>query len=318
MIDNRAVVVDRAAPGHLAVREVAWPEPKPSEAVVGVRAISLNRGETRRATSGPDGWRPGWDLAGVVVQAAADGSGPSESTGVVGLLSSGAWAEFVAVPTNALAELPDAVSFGEAATLPVAGLTALHALARGGLAPGRSVCVTGATGGVGTFAIQLAHLAGARVTAQVRRPDQASGVRQIGADAVVVGATMAAFDEHGPYDLILESVGGTCLGAALATLARGGSCVSVGGSASHEATCDFRRFRQTGRTTLYGFQLFDELAPEPASAGLARLVGLVAEGRLKPIVGVEVPWSEIAVVAHRLLDRQFVGKAVLHVSAGPD
>jgi NADPH2:quinone reductase len=65
-----------------------------------------------------------------------------------------------------------------------------------------------------------------------------------------------SFAQHAPYDLVLESVGGQCLAAALSTLAKDGVCVSLGGSASHEVTCDIRQFRQTGRTTLYGFILF--------------------------------------------------------------
>lgn len=266
---------------------------------------------------GGDSWYPGWDLAGVVAEAAADGSGPPAGARVVGLLRSGAWAETVAVPANALATLPDAVTFAQAATLPVAGLTALYALAKRGLLVHRRVCITGATGGVGDFAVQLARLAGAEVIAQIRHPDRAALVERIGASAVVVGDETAAFARHGPYDLVLESVGGRCLAAALATLASDGVCVSLGGSASHEATCDFRRFRQTGRATLYGFMLFEELALEPASVGLAHLAGLVAAGRLEPTIGVEAPWTQIGQVARRLLDREFVGKAILHVADQP-
>jgi NADPH:quinone reductase len=313
---NHAVLVDHAVPGALTIHEVALPTPLPSEALVRVAAISLNRGETRRAMEAADGWCPGWDLAGVVVQAAADGSGPPTGARVVGFLRSGAWAESVVVPTNALAALPDAVTFAQAATLPVAGLTALYALAKRGLLLHRRVCITGATGGVGDFAIQLAHLAGAKVIAQVRRPERVAMVKQIGADDVVIGETTPAFTQHAPYDLVLESVGGQCLAAALSTLAKDGVCVSLGGSASHEVTCDIRQFRQTSRTTLYGFILFEELAQEPAAVGLAHLAGLIAAGQLKPTISVEAPWTQIGQVAHQLLDRQFVGKAVLHVADG--
>jgi NADPH:quinone reductase-like Zn-dependent oxidoreductase len=239
------------------------------------------------------------------------------SARVVGLLRSGAWAEYVVVPANALAELPDAVTFAQAATLPVAGLTALYSLAKRGLLLHRRVCITGATGGVGDFAIQLARMAGAEVIAQVRRPDQAAMVEQIGADAVIIGEEITAFAQHAPYDLVLESVGGQSFAAAVASLAKDGMCVSLGGSASHEATCDFRQFRQTGRTTLYGFQLFDELALEPASVGLAHLAGLTEADQLRPTISVEAPWTEIGQVARRYLDREFVGKAVLHVAAEP-
>jgi NADPH:quinone reductase-like Zn-dependent oxidoreductase len=133
---------------------------------------------------------------------------------------------------------------------------------------------------------------------------------------VIIGDETAAFAQHGPYDLVLESVGGKCLAAALATLAKDGVCVSLGGSASHEVTCGIRQFRQTGRTTLYGFILFEELAQEPASVGLAHLADLIAAGKLKPTISVEAPWTQIGQVAHQLLDRTFVGKAVLHVADG--
>src|SRR5262249_6896577 len=93
---NRAVVVDPAAPGRLVIQEVAAPSPAPSEAVVRVHSISLNRGEVNGAMRAEAGRRPGWDFAGIVAQAAADGSGPKEGrrvVGMVGMVKHGAWAE---------------------------------------------------------------------------------------------------------------------------------------------------------------------------------------------------------------------------------
>src|SRR5439155_7576133 len=128
----RAVVVDPSVPGRLAIREVSLRDPDRDELSVRVTAISLNRGETRRALQVAEpGWRPGWDFAGVVESAAADGTGAKPGTRVVGLLPSGAWAERVNCRSHAVAALPDAVSDAEAATLPVAGLTAVHALRQG-------------------------------------------------------------------------------------------------------------------------------------------------------------------------------------------
>ena len=209
---------------------------------------------------------------------------------------------------GALAELPEKVTFSQAATFPVAGLTALHALAKGGLLLGRRVLVTGATGGVGDFAVQLARLAGAHVTASARRADQSAALRQLGAHEVVVGDDIPATPKH---DLVIESVGGRTLGTALGALERGGICVTLGVSASPEVTFDTRAFFATGRTTLYGFYLFTELGTEPASIGLRRLAELVAAGQLAPHVSVERPWTEIAQVAQDLMDRRFPGKAVL-------
>ena len=305
---NRAVVVDPEAPGRLVIRSVAEPTPDRGEAIVRVHAISLNRGEVRRSGMAAAGWRPGWDLAGSVERAAADGSGPRAGARVVGLLGEGAWAERVAVPAHALAEIPDKVTFSQAATFPVAGLTALHALAKGGLLLGRRVLVTGATGGVGDFAVQLARLAGAHVTASARRADQAPALSELGAHEIVVG------DEIPPtpkYDLVVDSVGGRTLGTALRALGRAGVCVTLGVSAAAEVTFDARDFFVAGRTTLYGLYLFTELGSEPASVGLRRLGDLVAAGQLAPHISVERPWAEISQVAQDLMARRFPGKAVL-------
>ena len=313
MVTNQAVVVDQKAPGKLIIHDIEMPHPSPSEALVSVSAISLNRGETRRSLQSEDGWHPGWDLSGVVEQAAVDGSGPPAGGRVVGFLPEGAWAKHVAVPTHSLASLPDVVTFAQAATLPVAGLTALFALAKRGDLLGRRVLITGATGGVGDFAVQLAQLSGAYVVASVRRADQVPEAQQAGADEVVIGDNVSDFSAHGPYDLVVESLGGTALASALGSLAKDGVCVSLGISASQEATFDVRTFFTTGRTSLYGFILFDEFHTESAAVGLARLAGLIATGKLTPRISVEAPWTEISSVAGQLIDRTFPGKAVLHV-----
>ncbi len=311
----QAVVADPHSAKRLVIREVSGPSPVPSEAMVRVAAISLNRGETRRAYQSEVAWQPGWDAAGVVEQAAADGSGPPAGARVVGLMRSGAWAEQVAIPTNALAELPEAVSFAQAATLPVAGLTALYALKHGGLLLHRSVLITGATGGVGDFALQLARLSGARVVAHVRRNEQVAEVKQAGADEVIVGDDLSKAPDAGPYDLVVDSVGSQTLATALTQLTKGGICVTLGVSAGAEVTFDAAQFFRVGRRALYGFILFEEFGDDPASDGLARLAGLVATGQLRPNISVEASWTEIAGVSQQLLDRRYPGKAVLHVPA---
>lgn len=308
-----AVVVEPEAVGRLSLGEVEEPDPLPSEALVRVEAISLNRGEVRRAETNEPGFRPGWDLAGTVERAAEDGSGPAEGVRVVGFLPSGGWAELAAVPTNALAELPDGVSFEEAATLPVAGLTAMYALEEGGNLVGRSVLITGASGGAGLFALQLARISGARVVALVRREEHVEMVTEAGAHEVIVSEDGGAAREHAPYDLILESVGGEVLGNALSMLATGGTCVSFGVSGGTEVTFDARTFYFTGGARLYGFILFHEVLAKPASVGLARLVRLLEEGKLRPRIEVQAPWTEVGEIAARLIDRGYTGKAVLRV-----
>jgi NADPH:quinone reductase len=308
----RAVVVDPESKARLSVADVAEPEPGPSEALVRVAAISLNRGEVRRAEAAEPGFRPGWDLAGTVERSAADG--PREGARVVGFLPSGAWAELAAVPTNALAELPGGVSFEEAATLPVAGLTALYALDKGGNLLGKNVLITGASGGAGQFALQLARMSGARVVALVRRQEHEELAREAGAHEVAVDENGAAAEEYGPYHLILESVGGEVLGNILPMLAPEGTCVSFGVSGGAEVTFDARELYLTGGANLYGFILFHEVISRPASEGLARLVRLVDEGRLRPSIEVEAPWTAVGDVAQQLIDRGYTGKAVLRVS----
>jgi len=312
----RAIVVDPEAPGKLSVKPVMLEPAARDEVVVRVTAISLNRGETRRAlTMAAPGWRPGWDFAGIVEEAAADGSGPGPGMRVVGLLPSGAWAERVTCRSHAVAALPDAVSDAQAATLPVAGLTALHALRQGGLLLGRKVLVDGASGGVGHLACQLASAAGAFVWGHVRRPEFQSMVAEATSGRVVLAPELAMAQPRGPFHLIVDSVGGSALSAALTMLAPNGTCVTLGVSQGNPVTFDSREFFGTGGTRLYGLTLFHELmSVERAGIGLALLADLIVAGKLKPRIEIEAPWTEIGAVARRLLDRDFAGKAVLHVS----
>jgi NADPH:quinone reductase-like Zn-dependent oxidoreductase len=311
----RAVVVDPSAPGRLAIREVGLRDPERDEVGVRVTAISLNRGETRRAVqSAEPGWRPGWDFAGIVDMAAADGSGPGPGTRIVGIVPSGAWAERVNCRSHAVAALPEAVGDAEAATLPVAGLTALHALRQGGLLVGRKVLVDGASGGVGHLACQLAAAAGAFVWGHVRRDEHRAAVAEWCQGRVVVGRELAAAEPFGPFWLILDSVGGSALATALGMLQQNGTCVTFGVSAASTASIESRDFFATGGTRLYGLTLFHELmSVERAGIGLGLLAELIAAGKLRPRIAVEAPWQEIGAVAQRLIDRDFVGKAVLHI-----
>lgn len=201
------------------------PEPRPDEALVEVRAYAVNNDEANLIARRPDGWRPGQDVAGVVIRAAADGSGPGRGARVGCYLDWEGWAERVAVPVHCMAELADSVSFEQAAALPVAGLTALRALRLGGAVLGRQVLVTGATGGVGQFAVQLAVAAGATVTSLVSGPDRIEEARALGAHRVVT-----ALDDPtlGPFHLVLEGVGGDVLAAAVRHLVPGGHLVWFG------------------------------------------------------------------------------------------
>lgn len=314
--DIRAIVVDETDPDRLAVRPARLAPAAPGEATIRVTAISLNRGEVKRAmTVMATGDRPGWDFAGVVEEAARQGEGPPVGTRVVGVLPSGAWAERVRAPISLLATLPDGVTDAQASTLPVAGLTALHALRKGGLLLGRKVLIDGASGGVGHLAVQLAAASGARVYAHIRREEQRSSIAEWCTGDIAVGPTLEAARAFGPFDLILDSVGGSALGAALGMLHPNGTCVTFGVSEASAVTFDSAAFFRPSGGSLYGMVLFNEMAKsETAGTGLALLADLTDRRVLQPRVEIEGPWTEIAGIARQLLDRRFSGKAVLHVS----
>ncbi len=193
------------------LRDVPEPDPAPNEAVIEVGAVSLNRGELTLLAMRPDGWRPGQDVGGVVLHPAADGTGPHRAAAVVAWVDEAGWGQRVAAPTSRVVALPETVAVEAAATLPVAGLTALRTLRIGGQLIGQRVLVTGAAGGVGRFAVQIAAMLGAEVVAVARNAERGSGLRDLGAGEVVPDVESAA----GTFDLILESAGGPSLSAAV-------------------------------------------------------------------------------------------------------
>ena len=240
----RALTHAPSAPHGLAFAEVDEPAPRAEQAPVAVHASSINFGELAfMAERRPAGHVPGNDAAGVVVTAAADGSGPGVGTRVVGFAGVGAWAECVAIDTDQLAILPDDVDAGSAAALPAAATTALRALRGLGPVLGRRVLVTGASGGVGRFAVQLAARAGAHVVAAVGRPERAAGLGELGAAEVVVG-----LDGIAPVFGVLDNVGGPLLGEAFGKLERGGLLQSIGHASREPTVVDFeaQRLRVTG------------------------------------------------------------------------
>ena len=174
--------------------------------------------------------------------------------------------------------------------------------------------VDGASGGVGHLACQLARAAGAIVWGHVRRDEQRAQVGEWCGGRVIVGRDLSAAKAQGPYWLILDSVGGSALSAAMGMLAPNGTCVTFGISEGSTAGIESREFFATGGARLYGLTLFHELmSVERASIGLALLAAEIEAGRLKPQIAVEAGWSKIGATAQRLIDRDFTGKAVLHI-----
>jgi len=306
----RAVLTTGQADAPVAVAQTGVPIAQPDQALLRVHAVSLNPGELRRARKRGAHEPIGWDFAGVVETAAADGTGPKAGARVVGFVANGAWADYVAAPTAQIGTLPDTVSFAAAATLPIAGLTALRTLRRGGDLGGKSVLIVPGTGGVGLFAVQLAKRAGGRVTAVVRSEPGAALVRELGAEAVVIGPTAGA-GAHGPYDLIVESLGGDSLGAALGMVAPDGTVVSFGQTVGATTTFAADAFYATGGASLYGFIIFYEARKDPVTRDLEQLAALVAAGELAARVDATLPFDEFNSAISARDDRKLSGKVVV-------
>ncbi len=303
-----AVVNTPGGPAPVAIREVAEPQPKPNEALVAVHAFSLNRGELRLFQVRPEGWRPGQDIAGVVLKQAADGSGPATGTRVVALTDWEGWAERAAVPSHRIAPIADNVSFAAAAALPVAGLTALRSLRHGAPLLGKRVLITGAAGGVGNLAVQLAARSGARVTAIVGSTERGRVLDGLGAAEIVTRIE----DSPGRFALILESAGAASLKAAIERVDHRGTVVIFGNSSGEPTEINFRDFAEHQNARIQAFHYFTSEPEERFGPDLALLAALVADGSLKPRI-VEHSWRELARIGPLLLGRHIAGKAIFHI-----
>jgi NADPH:quinone reductase-like Zn-dependent oxidoreductase len=303
----RAVVVDPQAPFGLRLDQVDIPVPGPGQVLIEAHHVSLNRGDINDARSGrvPTGAVLGSDVAGVIVRSAKDRSGPPVGTAVVAL-AAGAFAQKVVADVDALAVVPDGVDLATVATLPVAGVAAVQALRAGLLETplkGARVLVTGASGGVGRFATQLAAYGGAHVVAVVGDSSRAEELAALGADEVVTD--LGSIDE--PVDLVLDSVGGAQLVAAWALLAPGGNIQCIGASSGEPAT--FPAYATVGPAK----SLTSFLITAPIATDLAALVRLVAAGSLQAPIAWRGPLARVAEAAQAMLDRRMSGKAVLDV-----
>lgn len=309
----RALVVDHTVTAHLSLAEVADPVPTPGKALVRVEAVSLNSGEVKRATDpgAPGGTVIGWDAAGVVVRAAADGPGPAVGTPVVPLGADGGWAELRAVPSTLLGVVPGSADLGAVSTIPVAGLTTVQVLRRMGQLVGRRVMITGASGGVGRYAVQLAARAGGEVVAISGNTAQEDSLRALGAHEV--HADPAEVDR--PVFGVLDNVGGRQMVEAFGVLQAGGVLVSVGRSAGEDAVFPPEALLPTeGRhdRSIRTFFLLGDPATD-FSPDLSWLAAEVAAGRLDPGISWRGPWARYGDAAQALLARRLHGKAVLDI-----
>lgn len=295
----RALVTTPGTKFGVALAEAPDPVASPDQVIVEVRNVSLNFGDVRGAGTAKPGEVPGWDAAGVVVEAAANGSGPAVGTRVLTFGYGGAWAERRAVPLDEVGVVPDGVDLAVAAALPVAGVTALRALRASGPLGDKRVLITGASGGVGRYAVQLAALEGAHVIAAARRGD---GLAELGAKEVVTEVT--GLD---PVDVILDSVGGQQLVDAWQVLAPGGVLQSIGWTSGEPAT--FPVYGTVGQPkSLKSFQAGVGFGPD-----MEYLLGLVERGKLAVDLGYRGSWREFDAAAEALLGRKVAGKAVVRI-----
>lgn len=307
----RAVFTEPNNNPQLKIRETALPHPLPNQALIKVAAFSLNQGETRTALDAVESYIPGWDFAGVVEKAAIDGSTPKEGARVFGFVARGSWAEYVVAPGGQMAEIPEGVSNAQAASLPVAGATAVICLEAAGTLLGRRVLITGAAGGVGRFVCQLAAMAGAKVFAISRRPDllhwlQADGVEPAGIFTSIMDARAA-----GQYDVILDSIGGDTLGTALTALGPDGICVNFGNSARQPTTFNVRdsgwSFHRK-QCIWMGREI-----PSNCPSLFANLIGMVKQKRLHTAIDAELPWTSVSEATELLIQRRVNGKIILNI-----
>jgi NADPH:quinone reductase-like Zn-dependent oxidoreductase len=207
-----------------------------------------------------------------------------------------------------MARLPDKVPFETAAAVPISGVTAWRALQVPGTIVDRRLLLTGASGGVGRFVIQLAFHLGAHVTAVVSSEERGEGLRELGAEEVIVGIP----EDGRPFDVILESIGGTYLSRALELVDRRGWVVCFGASSGEPTTLDAGRFFGKGGARLYGLDVFEELECHCSGPiDLGYLAEEVERGALVVHIDIRTSWRDSKPAFDALLERRVQGKAVL-------
>ncbi|QKW17009.1 zinc-binding dehydrogenase [Verrucosispora sp. NA02020] len=303
----KALVTSADEPDGLRLESVPEPRPAPGEALVEVHAVAVNRADLLLAARQPPGARLGLDVAGTVVRAADDGTGPPVGTPVAGVAASTGWAQLAAVRTDRLAAVPAEVTPTVAAAVPVAGLTALYALRRAGWLLGRAVLVTGASGGVGGFVADLAAAGGGAVLGWVGTPERGRHLTERGHR---VHAGYAA-PPQGAVDVVVDSVGGPVFREAFVRLRRGGVAVVFGNTVRADLVLPPDWGHARAGVRLEHLFLLDELERHGADEDLATLFGLVVDGRLRPHVGLQADWTDAATAVRALLERRVTGRVVL-------
>jgi NADPH:quinone reductase-like Zn-dependent oxidoreductase len=320
----RAAVQDRYGLDALRVDEVADPVPGRDEVLVRVEAAGVDRGTWHLATGLPYVARlgiglrrpryriPGRDVAGTVASVGPGVTAFAPGDPVYGT-ADGSFAELAVVPVRRLARRPASLTALESAAVPVSALTAYQAIRAAGVGPGQRVLVVGASGGVGTFAVQMAVAAGARVTG-VCSPAKAELVRSLGA-AHVIDHTREAVDAEGvPYDVVLDIGGNRRLSELRRILTERGTLVVIGGEDGGRLTGGIQR--SIGAVLLSAVvrqRLVMHYSREVAS-DLERVTALIEAGDVRPVV--ERAWTleEAAAAIEHVGAGRARGKSVIDVA----
>ncbi|MDQ7904458.1 NAD(P)-dependent alcohol dehydrogenase [Phytohabitans sp. ZYX-F-186] len=323
----KAIVYDRYGPPEvLRYADVERPTAGAGEVLVRVRAASLNFGD-RAAMRGEPGAirlamglrRPRARVLGRAVAGTVEAVGPGVTRfqpgdGVFGEVSQKGFAEFAVAKEKHLAAKPAEVSFERAATLPVAANTALQGIRLGQVGAGTRLLVNGASGGVGTFAVQLAKAAGAHITATCggRNSDL---VRSIGADRVVDYTIDDVTRGGSTFDVVLDLVGDKPLAAMRRVLAPKGMYIASFGSGGKVLGPMPRLLGLMALAPFVSHRLRPLLAT-PKGDELAELGAMVAAGTLDPVIEQTRPLSETADAIRFVEEHHARGKFVLTVDRG--
>ena len=320
----KAVVIARpGGPEVLELHEVATPEPGRGEVRVRVRATAVNRADLLQRMGAypapPDAPAdiPGLEFAGEI-DALGDAAGDWKvGDRVFGLCGGGAYAEALVAHGRALARMPDQLSFTDAAAVPEAFITAWDAMVtQARLAAGESVLIHAVGSGVGTAAVQIARVIGARSVGTARTPDKLERARALGLDSGVLVEGGKFAGAVGPVHVVLELVGGQYLAEDLACLLPRGRVVLVGLMAGVRADLDLGallRKRLTIQGTVLRSRPLEEKI-EATQAFVRHLVPLLARGALRPVVDRVMPLAEAGAAHTYVASNQGFGKTVLETT----
>ena len=305
----KAITIDEfGGPEVLKWTEVEDPVPAPGEVLVDVAASAVNRADVVQRIGlypVPEGASPypGLEVSGRISALGEGVAGWQVGDEVAALLTGGGYAQKVAVPAGQLLTVPEGVGLVEAASLPEAVTTVWsNVFMTAGLKEGETLLVHGGAGGIGTMAIQIAKARGARVVTTVGGHAQAARVRELGADATIDYRT-GDFAEHGPYDVVLDIIGGQNLERNIRSLANDGRLVVIGLQAGLEAPLNLAEMLLK-RLSVFGTTLRSRPLEQKAAivAEVEEQVWpLIATGAVRQVIDQSVPLSDAA-EAHRLLE----------------